>query len=73
MRYEKTPLIGVFSVVGEERIELSWPCGRWLLKPVRLPIPPLARIERNDDALHEAGCQSDLQRQPVFAYQRSRS
>jgi len=29
--------------VGEERIELSCSCERWILSPLRLPIPPLAR------------------------------
>jgi hypothetical protein len=27
-------------MVAEERLELSCPCERWLLRPVRLPIPP---------------------------------
>ncbi len=28
----------------EEGIEPSWPCDRWILNPVRLPISPLQQI-----------------------------
>ena len=28
------------DVVPEERLELSWPCGRRILSPLRLPVPP---------------------------------
>ena len=31
-----------FRLVGEEGLEPSYPCGHWLLKPARLPIPPFA-------------------------------
>ena len=27
-------------LVPTEGVEPSWPCGRWILSPVRLPIPP---------------------------------
>gem|GEM_PF-4543371 len=40
--FTKTPLKGVFVVVGGEGVEPSWPCDRRILSPVRLPIPPLA-------------------------------
>jgi hypothetical protein len=29
----------VFVVLGA-RVELAHPCGRWILSPLRLPIPP---------------------------------
>lgn len=41
----------VFCVVGEEGLEPSWPCDRWLLKPVRLPVPPLALKSINNEQL----------------------
>src|SRR5690606_40929921 len=31
--------------VGEGGLEPPRPCGHWHLKPARLPIPPLARVE----------------------------
>src|SRR5947207_11166533 len=42
----KTPLHnGIFypgreDMVPEERLELSWPCGRRILSPLGLPVPP---------------------------------
>ena len=37
------PLIFKGFVVPEERLELSWPCGRRILSPLRLPVPPFRR------------------------------
>ena len=47
---KKSPVprgIGNFFMVGEERLELSYPCGCYHLKVVRLPISPLARVVLN--------------------------
>lgn len=34
------------KVVGEGGLEPPRPCGHWHLKPARLPIPPLARVDQ---------------------------
>ena len=35
----------------EERIELSHPCGYWILSPARLPVPPLRLRSDSNQAL----------------------
>ena len=42
----------------EERIELSWYCYRWILSPVRLPVPPLSRIKCRRESPPETGFQN---------------
>src|ERR1700720_3947066 len=32
-------------MVRTGRVELPWPCGRWNLNPVRLPVPPRSRAQ----------------------------
>lgn len=34
-------------MVPKERIELSRPCDRWILNPVRLPVPPLRHLKNS--------------------------
>lgn len=70
-RNEKTGLMAGLLLVGEERIELSWSCDRWLLKPVRLPIPPLARRHpwRTDRAVSDADRQAHFHRRVVLRNQ----
>jgi hypothetical protein len=36
-----------YQVVRTGRVELPWPCGRWNLNPVRLPVPPRSRMRHN--------------------------
>src|SRR5918996_1331592 len=36
------------NLVGEGGLEPPRPCGHWHLKPARLPIPPLARVTRQE-------------------------
>src|SRR5262249_18315897 len=43
----KTRFSARFFLVPEERPELSWPCGRRILSPLRLPVPPFRLRERN--------------------------
>src|SRR5689334_22558097 len=37
------PSIYLGLMVRTGRVELPWPCGRWNLNPVRLPVPPRSR------------------------------
>ncbi len=46
IRLSTSPPSGVGVVVGEGGLEPPRPEGHWHLKPARLPIPPLARVER---------------------------
>lgn len=39
----KDPRQGIFDMVGEVRLELTTSCEDWLLRPARIPVPPLAR------------------------------
>src|SRR5918999_1750143 len=38
-------------MVPEERLELSWPCGRRILSPLRLPVPPFRPGRRRGSRL----------------------